>query len=99
MKSGNCSMGSRVSTVPRGGVRRRFGLAVLLAFAAGCPRRSAPATPPVDADSAVRLHVEHAIGVPVVDIRDEPEAGTTRVQIGGASVRLPSREPDPPASE
>ena len=47
----------------------------------------------------MQLHVEHAIGVPVVDIRREPDAGTTRVQIGGASVQLPTREPEPPPSE
>lgn len=72
-------------------------LALLLLGAPGCPRRAPP--PPPDADPTVRLHVEHAIGVPVVDIRDEPDGGTTRVQIGGASVRLPTREPDPPSAE
>lgn len=77
---------------------RVFALALLLTVAVGCPRRSPPPPPP-DADPNVQLHVEHAVGVPVVDIRREPDAGTTRVQIGGASVQLPTREPDPPPSE
>jgi hypothetical protein len=79
-------------------IGRVLALALLLTGALGCPRRVAP-TPPPDADPNVQLHVEHAIGVPVVDIRREPDAGTTRVQIGGASVHLPTREPEPPPSE
>lgn len=77
-------------------IGRPLALAVWLLGASGCPRRSAP---PPDADPNVQLHVEHAIGVPVVDIRREPDAGTTRIQIGGASVHLPTREPDPPPAE
>jgi hypothetical protein len=79
-------------------IGRPLALAVLLLGASACPRRSAPPPPP-DADPNVQLHVEHAIGVPVVDIRREPDAGTTRIQIGGASVHLPTREPDPPSAE
>lgn len=74
-------------------------LAVTLSMvgAPGCPRR-APAPPP-DADPNVQLHVEHAIGVPVVDIRRDPDASTTRVQIGGAAVQIPTGEPEPPRAE
>jgi len=79
-------------------IGRVLSLALLLIVAVGCPRRAAP-TPPPDADPNVQLHIEHAIGVPVVDIRREPDAGATRVQIGGASVQLPTREPEPPPSE
>lgn len=78
-------------------IGRPLALAALLLGAGGCPRRSA--APPPDADPNVQLHVEHAVGVPVVDIRREPDAGTTRIQIGGASVHLPTREPDPPSAE
>jgi hypothetical protein len=77
---------------------RCLALALLAAALGACPRH-APAAPPADADPNVQLHVEHAIGVPVVDIRRQPEAGTTRIQIGGAAVNLPTREPDPPATE
>lgn len=79
-------------------IARHLPRLLLLLVVTGCPRRSAP-TPPPDADPNVQLHVEHAIGVPVVDIRREPDAGTTRVQIGGAAVQLPTREPEPPPSE
>jgi hypothetical protein len=77
---------------------RRIGIAVVVAVVAACPGRSRTAPPP-DVDRNVQLHVEHAIGVPVVDIRREPDAGSTRIQIGGASVHLPTREPDPPPME
>ena len=76
---------------------KEIALALLLIGAPGCPRRTP--SPPPDADPNVQLHIEHAIGVPVVDIRQQPEAGTTRIQIGGASVNLPTREPDPPPAE
>ncbi len=76
---------------------REIALALVMVGALGCPRRSPPPTP--DVDPNVQLHVEHAIGVPVVDIRNLPDAGTTRVQIGGASVQLPTREPEPPPVE
>lgn len=72
-------------------------LALLSTAALGCPRREPPPAPPRDPN--VQLHVEHAIGVPVVDIRNQPEAGATRIQIGGAAVQLPTREPDPPSAE
>ena len=58
-------------------IARPLALAVLLLGASACPRRSAP---PPDADPNVQLHVEHAIGAPVVDIRREPDAGTTRIR-------------------
>lgn len=83
---------------PPARIARPLALALLLLGASACPRRSAP-PPPADADPNVQLHVEHAVGVPVVDIRREPDAGTTRIQIGGASVHLPTREPDPPSAE
>lgn len=76
----------------------RWAVAWLALALAGCPRRDPPAPPP-DADPNVQLHVEHAIGVPVVDIRRQPDAGSTRIQIGGAAVNLPTREPDPPPAE
>lgn len=75
-------------------ISRTTRLALLVVGALGCPRREPPPAPPRDPN--VRLHVEHAIGVPVVDIRNQPEAGATRIQIGGAAVQLPTREPEPP---
>jgi hypothetical protein len=46
----------------------------------------------------VQLHVEPTLGTPRVDVRRDPDAGTQRIQIGGAAVNLPTREPsaDPP---
>ena len=76
---------------------RSFALVVVSLGVLGCPRREPPPAPPRDPN--VQLHVEHAIGVPTVDIRNQPEAGTTRIQIGGAAVQLPNREPDPPPAE
>ncbi len=60
---------------------------------AACGRRTIPRN---DAGAGVRLHVEHAPGVPVIDIRDNADAGTTRIQIGGAGTTIPNREPEPP---
>ena len=71
-----------------------LGAVAVVVVAAGCPRRAPDAAAPRDPN--VRLHVEHAPGVPVVDVRDQPDGGTVRLQIGAAAVQLPSREPEPP---
>jgi hypothetical protein len=84
--------------LPHPAALRCLSLALLAAALGACPRRDAPSVP-ADADPNVQLHIEHAIGVPVVDIRRQPDAGTTRIQIGGASVNLPTREPEPPPAE
>lgn len=80
----------------RRAVRSGLLVAALLGVA-GCPRK---APPPPPRDPNVLLHEEHAIGAPVVDIRNQPDSGTTRIQIGGASVNLPTSEPQlPPPAE
>lgn len=71
-------------------------LASLLALAA-CGRRAPP--PAHDAGAGVRLHVESAPGVPVVDIRDVRDGSATNIRIGGAQVAIPTGEqalPDVP---
>ena len=67
-------------------------LGALLLGSGACRRR----TPPPPRDPNVLLHTEHAIGAPTIDIRNDPDAGSTHVQIGAASVNLPTREPEPP---
>ncbi len=78
---------------------RRAGLLVCLlaaVAATGCPRRRAPPPP---RDPNVQLHLEPGLSTPRVDLRRDPDAGTQRIQIGGAVVNLPTREPELPPTE
>lgn len=68
-------------------------LTVLLALL-GCQKHTPPPPPP--RPEGTKLHIEHAPGVPVVDIREVPDGGPTSIRIGGATAVLPGTNGGPP---